>query len=130
MSITQFAIEKNRITVVALAVIMLSGVLAYSDMPRSEDPGFIIRVAMVQTFFPGASPERVESLVTDKIEEKIQEIPELDFVASTSKVGASIIYVNIKEEYKDMRPIWDNLRRKVEAAYPNRPVRLLDKPGD
>ncbi len=121
MSITQLAIEKNRITVVALAVIMLSGVLAYLDMPRSEDPGFIIRVAMVQTFFPGASPERVESLVTDKIEEKIQEIPELDFVASTSKVGASIIYVNIKEEYKDMRPIWDNLRRKVEAAVPDLP---------
>ena len=43
----------------ALIVVLLSGVAAYRDMPRSEDPGFIIRTAVVQTVFPGASPERV-----------------------------------------------------------------------
>jgi len=90
-------------------------------MPRSEDPGFIIRVALVSTFFPGASPERVEMLVTDKLEKVIQELPELDFVASQSKTGVSLIFVNIKEEYSDMQPIWDKLRRKVEKAVPDLP---------
>jgi len=116
MDITRFAIEKNRIFLALLLVVLFSGLAAYRDMPRDEDPGFIIRVALVQTFFPGASPERVELLVTDKLEEVIQEIPELDFVSSTSKTGVSIIYVNILEEYTNMRPIWDNLRRKIERA--------------
>ncbi len=116
MDITRFAIEKNRIFGALLLVILLSGVSAYTDMPRNEDPGFIIRTALVQTIFPGASPERVELLVTDKLEKAIQEIPELDFVASTSKTGVSIIYVNIDERYSDMRPIWDDLRRKVDRA--------------
>ncbi len=116
MDITRLAIEKNRIFVAALLVILLSGVGAYKNMPRSEDPGFIIRTALVQTIFPGASPERVELLVTDKLEKVIQEIPELDFVSSTSKVGVSIIYVNIDERYTDMRPIWDKLRRKIDRA--------------
>ncbi|HQV31638.1 MAG TPA: efflux RND transporter permease subunit, partial [Calditrichia bacterium] len=84
--------------------------------PRDEDPGFTIRTAMVTTVFPGASPERVEKLVTDKLEEEIREMPEIDFIASQSKPGISIIFVNIKESYKAMRPIWDNLRRKVQAA--------------
>ncbi|MEE8157423.1 MAG: efflux RND transporter permease subunit [Gammaproteobacteria bacterium] len=125
MNITRFAIEKNRITGVVLAVILVAGTLAYSTMPRSEDPGFIIRTAVVKTYFPGASPERVELLVTDKLEKKIQEIPELDFVSSTSKVGVSIIYVNIKEEYRNMRPLWDKLRRKVEDTIPDLPDDII-----
>ena len=33
---------------------------------------------------------------------------------SESKTGASLVYVEIREQYTDMRPIWDNLRRKVD----------------
>jgi multidrug efflux pump len=113
MSLTRAAIEKNRITVVVLAVIFLSGIRSFFDMERAEDPGFIIRVAVVVTYFPGASPTRVEQLVTDKIEKAIQQMPELKFVSSESKNGISIVYVNIRGEYRDMRPIWDSLRRKV-----------------
>ena len=80
MNITRYAIENNRITIVALLVIILIGVSAYVNMPRNEDPGFTIRTALVRTAFPGASPERVEQLVTDKLEKVIQEIPELDNV--------------------------------------------------
>ena len=121
MNITRFAIENNRITGVALLVILVTGIGAYSNMSRNEDPGFVIRTALVRTFFPGASPERVEQLVTDKLEKVIQEIPELDAVRSESKTGTSIIWVDIQERYKNMRPIWDNLRRKVEKATPDLP---------
>ncbi len=121
MSITQFAIEKNRITIIGLLIIIAGGLGAYVHMPQSEDPGFIIRTAYVMTIFPGASPERVENLVTDPLEAVIQQIPELDFISSESETGISSIYVNIKESYKEMRPIWDNLRRKVAAAAPGLP---------
>jgi multidrug efflux pump len=116
MELTRFAIEKDRIFFAVLIVCLLSGIYAYLGMSRAEDPGFIIRTALVQTLFPGASPERVEMLVTDKLEKVIQEIPELDFVSSQSKVGLSLIYVSVREEYTDMQPIWDSLRRKVERA--------------
>ena len=92
--------------------------MAYQRSPRDYDPGFIIRAAQVVTYFPGASPERVELLVTDKLEKAIQEIPELDYIKSQSKTGLSIIRVEIRERYTAMRPIWDNLRRKVAAAAP------------
>ncbi|MDH3768624.1 MAG: efflux RND transporter permease subunit [Gammaproteobacteria bacterium] len=125
MDITHFAIEKKRITAVALAVIFFAGVNAYNGMSRNEDPGFIIRTAMVQTFFPGASPERMELLVTDKLEKTIQEMPELDSVRSNSRVGISVIYVDIKESYKEMRPIWDKLRRKVDSAVGDLPEGVI-----
>ncbi len=116
MDLTRFALEKRVVTGVAVAVLVLAGLQAFFNLPRSEDPGFVMRVALVTTYFPGASPERVEELVTDKLEKAIQEIPELDFISSQSKTGVSVIYVNVLERYKLMRPIWDDLRRKVERA--------------
>ena len=121
MNVTQSAIQNSRITAVALLIILFAGISSYQDLPRNEDPGFIIRTALVVTYFPGASPERVEQLVTDKLEKTIQEIPELDFVKSESKTGVSLIYVNILEKFKKMRPIWDNLRRKIDKATPDLP---------
>jgi multidrug efflux pump subunit AcrB len=116
MNITQAAIEKNRITAFALILIILAGLMTFQTMPRAEDPGFIIRAALILTYFPGAAPERVEMLITDKLEKAIQEMPELDYVMSESTTGVSVIYVIIKQSYKKMRPIWDRLRRKVDRV--------------
>ena len=116
MNITRLALENNRTTWVLIIALLFFGVVSFDKMPKDYDPGFIIRTAQVVTYFPGASPLRVEELVTDKIEKVVQQIPELDFVSSTSKTGVSIVSVNIKESYKNMRPIWDNLRRKIESV--------------
>lgn len=122
MSLTRTAIEKSRVTFVVLAVLLFAGVRSYTGMPRAQDPGFVIRTALVITRFPGASPARVEQLVTDKLEKAIQEMPELDSLVSQSKPGVSIITVNVLDRYADMRPIWDKLRRKVERVAPDLPA--------
>lgn len=121
MKLTEIALKRSRLTVVFLVVILIGGVSAYLGLPRSEDPEFIIRTALVATYFPGASPERVEQLVTDKLEQKIQELPELDHVSSESRTGVSLIFVEVQESYSDMRPIWRKLRDKVEDARPDLP---------
>ena len=121
MNLTKFALERRTVTGTLIAVLIFAGIGAYFDAPRQMDPGFIIRTAMITTYFPGASPERVEQLITDPIEKVVQEIPELDWVNSESRTGVSVIYVNVREEFKDMRPIWDDLRRKVDSVEPNLP---------
>ena len=114
MNITQFALKNDKVTIVFSILLFVYGIISFLDLPRAKDPGFIIRTATVVTHFPGASAKRVEQLVTDKLEKQIQEMSEIDFIKSTSKSGVSIIFVNILEKHKDMRPIWDSLRRKVE----------------
>lgn len=125
MNLTRTALEKNRVTIVALLVIAAAGLSYFFSLPRAEDPGFVVRVAQVLTYFPGASPERVEQLVTDKLEKVIQEIPEIDFIESESKPGVSVIWVNILERHKEMRPIWDDLRRKVDRAMGELPEEVV-----
>lgn len=116
MNITKFALEKSTVTIVFSVILLIYGMISFLDLPRAKDPGFIIRTATVVTYFPGASAKRVEQLVTENLEKTIQEMPEIDFIKSTSKNGVSIIFVNILEKHKNMRPIWDSLRRKVEKG--------------
>lgn len=135
MSIAESAINRNRVTLVMLFLVFIGGYQAFERASRNLDPGFLVRVANVSVRFPGASPERVEELVTSKLEEKIMEIPELDFVRSESTTGMSQVYVNIREEYTELRPIWDDLRRKVDSIKSSLPaevteVKVNDEYGD
>lgn len=114
MALTAAAIAQNRVTGVLVTLLIFSGILAYIALPKAQDPGFTIRTAVITTKLPGASPERVEQLVTDKIEKKAQEMPEVDNITSDTRTGISIVKVNFKEVYKEMRPIFDDLRRKID----------------
>ncbi|MGD2083282.1 MAG: efflux RND transporter permease subunit [Chromatiales bacterium] len=116
MNITRIALDNDRLTLMLVVTVVLAGLATYLNMPRAYDPGFIIRTAQVVTYFPGASPPRVEELISSRLEDVVKEIPELDFVKSESRTGVSIVNVNIGESYKAMRPIWDGLRRKIDDA--------------
>jgi len=114
--ITESAISKNRISVALILFFFIGGMFAYFEMPRAKDPSFIIRTAVVVTQFPGATAERIESLVTVPLERKIRQIEEIDHIESVSKNGISTIYVYIQERYKKMTPIWDEIRKKIDQV--------------
>ncbi|TDX51161.1 efflux RND transporter permease subunit [Orenia marismortui] len=115
MGFTELAIKKKYVTFTLIALLIIGGVGAYFNLPKSENPGFIVKTATIITYMPGASPDKIENLISDKIEEAVKEIPELDYVESTNKTGFSLVKVNIESQYKDLRPIWDSMRRKVNA---------------
>lgn len=100
-----------------LATIILMGLAMYSSLSRDSMPPYTIRVATVVSQFPGASPERVEQLVTDKIEKTAQELPELKEVSSTSRTGLSVVSITLKDEVPPakLQAVWDRLRRKLDA---------------
>ncbi len=116
MNIAAWCIRNNRSTLVLLLLLIFLGITTYLKIPRLEDPEFTVRVALVITPFPGASPQRVEELVTDKLEEKIREIPELDYITSHSMSGLSIIHVNIQQRFTNLEAVWQDLRNKVSDA--------------
>ena len=116
MNLTKLAIENSRITIMLLLVIILLGLVGYFDLSRDSMPPFTIRVCSVVTNFPGASPDRVEELITDKIEQVAQELPELKNVTSESRTGLSIVKISLADDIakEDLQPVWDRLRRKID----------------
>ncbi len=125
MTLTEGAIKYNRFTLVVLASVFLFSMIAWNSMSRSEDPKLTFRFAQILTYLPGASPRRMEELVTDKIEKVLQEVPELDHHYSTSKTGVSIVMFQIQDRYFDLQPIFDNVRRKLNRVREDLPSGVI-----
>ena len=117
MNLTKLCLDNSRLSIAVFLVVFLAGLGAYDQLSRDSMPPFTIRVCSVVTRFPGASPDRVEKLVTEKIEKLAQELPELKTVSSESRTGLSIVTIEVTPdiEEKDLQAIWDRLRRKVEG---------------
>ncbi|MCK9997054.1 MAG: efflux RND transporter permease subunit [Candidatus Krumholzibacteria bacterium] len=116
MNPAKIALDKNIITWVVIALLLLGGIQSFMTMPRLEDPEFTIKDAIITTPYPGASAEEVEEEVTDRIEKAVQEMGQLkEIFESTSQRGMSTIKVRMHDKYDaDALPqVWDVLRRKV-----------------
>ena len=110
-----------RLLGLTLFLILVSGLSAYQVLPRMEDPQLTQRSVQILTRFPGASAERVESLVTEKIEEELQEIDEIKRVVSSSRAGISVVGIELKDEVTEIGAVWSRVRDKlndVEAKLP------------
>ncbi len=123
INITKLSIDNNRVSIMIVMVVMVLGLLGYNQLSRNAMPPFTIRVCTVVTNFAGASPERVEELITDKIEKVAQELPELKTVTSESRTGLSVVSVALADNIakKDLQPVWDRLRRKIESIQSDLP---------
>ena len=117
MNLTKFSIHRNRVVLSILVIVIVLGAFTYKSLSRDSMPPYTIRVASIVSSFPGASPERVEELVTDKIEKVAQELPELKLVESTSRTGLSVVQVELRMEVtpEELQPVWDRLRRKLNV---------------
>ncbi len=117
------SIHWNRVVFVAMALILIGGIVAYLKIGRLEDPEFTIKEALIITPYPGASAEEVAQEVTNPIEIACQQLGQLDRVESESTRGRSIVSVTIKDRYDRHRipQVWDELRRKIADVEPQLP---------
>jgi len=117
MNPAEYTLRKKTIAWVACMLVLVGGYMAYQKLGRFEDPEFVIRQAVITTPYPGALPSQVAEEVTDVIEDAVQQLQELDEVTSVSRMGSSLVKVEIKMAFAgskgDLEQVWDKLRRKV-----------------
>ena len=117
MDLARFAIEKRLISALATLLILFAGYFAYVNLPRFEDPEFIIRQAQIITPYPGASAEEVAEEVTDVIENALQQLQGVKEVRSVSSPGLSNVSVEFTiqsvPDYPDLNQRFTQLRAKV-----------------
>ena len=95
-----------------------------------EDPVLTQRVAVVNTVVPGAKADRIEALVTEPIEEELEEIPEIKELRSTSRSGISTITVELRDDVYEAAEVWSRVRDKIDDAKPLLPAGALDPDFD
>jgi multidrug efflux pump subunit AcrB len=112
-----FFVKNFRVVILIILLITAWGIYSFISLPRESNPEIKIPIAVVTTFYPGASPTDVEEFVTKKIETEISGLKGLEKVTSNSYNSLSSIVVefNAKEDISDATR---RLRDKVVAAKP------------
>ncbi len=110
--------RNKRFFTLTILVLLAAGVSALFTIGRQEDPTITNLFATVVTAFPGADPSRVEALVTQKIEDELKEISEIDDITSVSRSGISVIQVELSEfiSKTQIEQTWSEIRDALADA--------------
>ena len=111
----RFFTENRQISWVLLVGTVIWGIYGYIQMPKRKDPVFPVIYAAAVAVWPGASAERIEQLVTRKIEEKMAENPRVERIESTSRSNVSIVVIALDEKTTDPAKEWDDIALRLNG---------------
>lgn len=115
-NLSEVALKHRVLVWYFIILVAIAGVFSYMKLGRMEDPTYTVRTMVVSVAWPGASAQQMQEQVTDKIEKKLQDTPNLDYIKSYSRPGQSVIYVNLTDQAPrdSIRSTWLEVRNLTE----------------
>jgi multidrug efflux pump subunit AcrB len=104
-----------------------AGIAAYLRLGRAEDPTFTIKTAVVSAAWPGATPEEMQQFVAERVEEKLRETPNLDFLQTYCISDRMLTLVQLKDSArgKAAEDAWYQVRKKLDDIRSDLPSGVL-----
>jgi multidrug efflux pump len=114
-NLSTWALEHRSLVLYLMVALAVIGTLSYGRLGQSEDPPFTFKIMVVRTLWPGATAKEVEQQITDKIERKLQEAPNVDHIRSYSKPGESTVFFFAKDSTPpgQIPDTWYQVRKRV-----------------
>lgn len=124
---TSWAID-NRTSIYVLAIfISVLGLMNYFAIPKEQFPQVVIPYIVVNTAYPGTSPEDIENLVTRPLENELKSISDVKNITSNSVPDFSSIIVefdpdlSIETAKQRVRDAVDKAKSELPTDLPNEP---------
>ncbi|MGE5804570.1 MAG: efflux RND transporter permease subunit, partial [Ignavibacteria bacterium] len=93
MKLLEYAVKFPQMTMLFAAMLVLIGISTIINMPRSEDPELSAPDFPIVIVYPGASPEDLEELVVDPIEQEVSSLENIKEIRTTIRDGLAVIDV-------------------------------------
>lgn len=133
-NIAQFFTQNRQIAWIILAATMAWGVFGYLNMPKRKDPDIPVRIALAITPWPGISADKIEQLVTRKVEQAVTGNSKVDRVESTTQNNISVVTVrlldNIKNTQQEFQDIGQRLNQINDLPDGAGPITWISDFGD
>ncbi len=115
--------ENSYLLWLTIIIVLLAGWSSLSNLPRIEDPRITNRYPNVITLLPGASAERVEALVTEKLEDALEELNEIKKIESTSRNGISSLSIELADDIgpDENEQVFSKIRDRTSDTVPDLP---------
>src|SRR4249919_778077 len=126
-NLSAWALRNKTLVRFTMVVLALIGIWSYQRLGQSEDPPFTFKIMVVRTFWPGATAKEVGEQVTDRIEKKLMETGEYEFIRSYSRPGESLVQFMAKDSMhsRDIPQLWYQVRKKVGDIRQNLPAGIV-----
>ncbi|MBD3878578.1 MAG: efflux RND transporter permease subunit [Quinella sp. 1Q5] len=111
-NLTELSLNNRPLVWYFIVIAFVGGIFSYFSLGRMEDPKFVIREMIVSAYWSGATADEMQEQVTDKLEKKLQDIPNLDNLRSETRPGSTMIYIELDDEpaTDQIRPMWRDVR--------------------
>jgi multidrug efflux pump subunit AcrB len=115
-NLSAWAITNRALVTFTMIVAIVAGAWSYLHLGRSEDPPFTVKAMIVQAQWPGATMDDTISQLTDRLEKKLQEVPNLDYLRSFTLPGKTTVMVVLKDSTppRAVPDSWYQVRKKME----------------
>jgi len=90
MKLPELSIKNYQFTIVVFSVLVIMGITSFLTMPRTEDPPLQLPGASIIVLYPGANPSDMEQLITDPLEESLNELDDIKRIESGCRDGIAI----------------------------------------
>ncbi len=124
---TSWAIENRTSIYVLASLISILGMMNYFFIPKEQFPQVVIPYIVVNTAYPGTSPEDIESLVTRPIEKQLKSIADVKKITSNSVPDFSSIVVEFDPDLS-IETAKQRVRDAVDKSKSDLPTDLLNQP--
>ena len=118
MWFTRVSLQNPVFATMAMLAIVVLGLFSYQRLKVDQFPNIDFPVVVVTTEYPGASPEIIESEISQKIEEGVNAIAGISSLISRSYEGQSVVVIEF-QLYVDGRKAAEDVREKVAALRPS-----------
>ena len=114
--IFEFFSKRHILASLFTIMVVLLGLNSLRTLRRDTFPAVDFGEVIIQTVYPGASPEDVELNVTNKIEDELKNITGIKRIVSTSLENVSTIDALIESDVKDMEKVKRDIRDAVSRV--------------
>ena len=114
-NLSEWSIRNRSVVIYLMIIIIVAGGATFVHLGRAEDPVFTIRTMVVQAQWPGATLEETLLQLTERLERRLQEIPNLDVLRSYTNAGRTVIFVDLlgSTHGRKVDDTWDDVRKKI-----------------
>lgn len=114
-NLSEWAITRRSLVGYLMIISVIAGVLYFLNLGRNEDPAFTIKTMIVSAAWPGASLEDTLTQVTERLERRLQETTNVDYVRSFTRPGVTTIFVNLRDDTPSrlVPDAWYDVRKNI-----------------
>ena len=116
----RFTLTQRVLLNLFFVLLMVVGAWAMLRSPVERYPNIHFGKVMIDTFYPGGSPQDVESLITREIEDALEDLDNVEYIMSSSYRERSSILVKFNDD-TDYQRSYDELRFKVQGMLQDLP---------